>query len=389
MIFKLLAIKKRFIFVSNNCRNAGKNIEISFCFMSKSNVTITANADNVAVININGKLYSWDEYEFVYELNKLTAQGVQDVEVYINSGGGSVFVANEIVNHIKKFKGTITGYGGAMVASAATYIASHCATFTMSNNGQFMIHKPHAQFTGNEDEIKSQLQLLTNLTNDYVKVYSQKTGKSEEQIRQMMQNDNWMSATTAKAEGFVDAVEGEARIDAATVETLKVYGCPTLPAITASDIGEKQETISEMKIDFKALNLADTATEEEVNAAIKALASKANEAEQEKQNAIHAKAEALVDGAIAAKKITADQKKTFLNLAKADYDNTKTALDKMQAVQPLSQQLEGDTNEPQAEDRSTWDWDTYMAKDKEALLAMADNEPKKYEALVKAKIAKK
>ena len=63
------------------------------------------------------------------------------MHIYINSPGGECFEANEIVNVIKKFPGKITGEGGALVASAATYIAINCTSFSMPANGLFMIHQ--------------------------------------------------------------------------------------------------------------------------------------------------------------------------------------------------------------------------------------------------------
>ena len=51
------------------------------------------------------------------------------MHIYINSPGGECFEANEIVNVIKRFPGKITGEGGALVASAATYIAINCTSF--------------------------------------------------------------------------------------------------------------------------------------------------------------------------------------------------------------------------------------------------------------------
>jgi hypothetical protein len=47
----------------------------------------------------------------------------------------------------------------------------------------------------------------------------------------------------------------------------------------------------------------------------------------------------LVDGAVLAKKITADQKASFVKLAEADFDSTKTVLDAMKAYQPIEKHL--------------------------------------------------
>ena len=80
------------------------------------------------------------------KVEQLIRSGIKDVHIYINSPGGECFEANEIVNVIKKFPGKITGEGGALVASAATYIAINCTSFSMPANGLF--HDPSGQRRG-------------------------------------------------------------------------------------------------------------------------------------------------------------------------------------------------------------------------------------------------
>ena len=85
---------------------------------------------------------------------------IKDVHIYINSPGGECFEANEIVNVIKKFPGKITGEGGALVASAATYIAINCTSFSMPANGLFMIHQVSGGACGRVADIESALEVM-------------------------------------------------------------------------------------------------------------------------------------------------------------------------------------------------------------------------------------
>ena len=92
-------------------------------------MNLTATAENGrARIELKGTISKWreTEAEFTSKVEQLIRSGIKDVHIYINSPGGECFEANEIVNVIKKFPGKITGEGGALVASAATYIAINC-----------------------------------------------------------------------------------------------------------------------------------------------------------------------------------------------------------------------------------------------------------------------
>src|SRR5690349_11118562 len=132
---------------------------------AKRPFSITAQAENnIAVIRIDGYISGWNDYavQFKAKLDALIAAGILNAIVYINSGGGDCFQANEIANEIMRFKGNIDGQLGALCASAASYIACKCTSVTAAKNCQYMIHKPMWGIQGNADEIKAGLKLLEN-----------------------------------------------------------------------------------------------------------------------------------------------------------------------------------------------------------------------------------
>jgi hypothetical protein len=108
------------------------------------------------------------------------------------------------------------------------------------------------------------------------------------------------------------------------------------------------------------VSLAADATEEQIAEALTGLVNKANEAvnlaaavtakDQEierltkevneiKLAAVNDKATALVDGAIAAKKITAEEKDSFVELAKTNYDAVKKILDAKKGFTSVTEEL--------------------------------------------------
>ena len=85
-----------------------------------------------ALVRITGYIgFDTDSETFRAQVDALVKDGMRDVHLYINSPGGSCFDASEIVNMLNSFKGVVTGEGGAIVASAATYIAAHFKRFEM------------------------------------------------------------------------------------------------------------------------------------------------------------------------------------------------------------------------------------------------------------------
>ena len=172
-------------------------------------IKASANAGNarIRIVDYIGAEGS-DEAVIRSTIDGLIAQQVQSAEVYINSAGGSVFVATEIVNQLKRIP-NVTIIVGALIASAATYICAHFYT-KIASNTQVMIHKPILGISGNTSEISSKLRLLENITSDYKLAYAQKTKKTEKEIEQLWANgDYWMNAQEAKTLGFVDEVIGE------------------------------------------------------------------------------------------------------------------------------------------------------------------------------------
>ncbi|MFA9220542.1 MAG: head maturation protease, ClpP-related [Sediminibacterium sp.] len=220
--------------------------------MAKRPLTISAQKDGTkAVIRIDGYITSWNNHaaQFKAQIDDLIAAGIKDATVYINSGGGDCFQANEIANEIVRFPGKLTAKLGALCASAGTYIACKCDYVISAKNISYMIHKPMGSFEGNADQVKAELKVLENLQGEYLSTYSGKTGIKEEKLQSMWANDYWMNASEAKTLGFIDEVEGEAAITDEDVQAISAY--KNAPVITATTKISHPKNNS-MKISLKA-----------------------------------------------------------------------------------------------------------------------------------------
>jgi ATP-dependent protease ClpP protease subunit len=273
--------------------------------------------------------------DFRRQVDLLVADKVKDVHIYINSPGGSCFDASEIVNIISKFKGNVTGEGGALVASAATYIALHCKEFSMPANGQFMVHKPSASMCGNASDIESQLKGLRDVEELYYNAYKSVVSDIAELDKYWCAGDWWMTANEAKEAGFITTVKPRVKIDKQTAELATACGCPV------ALFPDKTETKNSKKMEFiaLALGLPATATEAEITAKLTEINGKAarvDEMETTIKAVREAQITAMVDAAVG-KKITADKREHFIDLGNsAGADMLKNTLDAIsEIVKPM------------------------------------------------------
>lgn len=126
--------------------------------------------------------------------------------------------------------------------------------------------------------------------------------------------------------------------------------------IISNKIEEMNKTV------IAALELPEGATEADVIAAFQNAKNKVKQLSDEvkdlktqikkaEEDAKAEKANALVQNAIDAKKITEQDRETWLGLAAANYDNTKKALDKIGGYQSLSSQIQTGASDKKAKEK--------------------------------------
>lgn len=162
----------------------------------------------------NAKLYiygdicgsKWDKFmdddkcpqDIADLLNSIDANS--DVDVYINSGGGSVFGALAIVSQLSRHNGKKTAYVDGLAASAASIIALSCDEVVMSNAAQIMIHKPLV-YTGyaNADNLRELADMLDKAQESILDVYMTKVkdGVTREEIEEKVNAETWLKGNEA------------------------------------------------------------------------------------------------------------------------------------------------------------------------------------------------
>ena len=151
----------------------------------------------------------WDETvsaaQFVKDLAALDAEQIQ---IRINSMGGSVPDGIAIHNAIKRHKAATTTVIDGMALSIASLIALAGDTVEMAENAVMMIHAPWTYTAGNSTELRATADMLDTWAKAMSTSYAAKSGQSTEQIMALLSDgqDHWYTAEEAKAGGFVDAI---------------------------------------------------------------------------------------------------------------------------------------------------------------------------------------
>src|SRR5499425_1660152 len=132
----------------------------------------------------------------------------KDINLYINSPGGSVTAGLAIYDTMQFLTCDVTTYCLGMAASMAAVLL--CAgtkgkRFALPNS-DIMIHQVSGGAQGQASDVERQVDYMFKLKKRLIRIIAQHTGKSEEQVRVDSDRDYYMSAQEAKAYGLVDEV---------------------------------------------------------------------------------------------------------------------------------------------------------------------------------------
>lgn len=182
---------------------------------------------NEADIFIFGEIvsYKWDDTDttaasFQKDLKELGE--VSQINLHINSSGGSVFEGIAIGNMLRQHKARVVAHVDALAASIASVIVASCDEVVMPENSMLMIHNPWTFSMGNAKELRKQADDLDKIAESSVVTYLAKAGEklTEEKIKQIMDEETWLSAKEAFDYGLCDIVESSNQIAASISEQL-------------------------------------------------------------------------------------------------------------------------------------------------------------------------
>jgi ATP-dependent Clp protease protease subunit len=137
---------------------------------------------------------------------------MRNVTVRINSPGGDVMAGAEIYSALREHslngKGRVKVIITALAASAASMVAMAGDEIQISPVAYMMIHNPWTIAMGDAKEMRKAAKTLDEIREGLITAYQQRTGKTRDQLKKMLENETWMSAQTCVDEGFADSIYG-------------------------------------------------------------------------------------------------------------------------------------------------------------------------------------
>ncbi|WP_406870457.1 head maturation protease, ClpP-related [Thioclava sp. 'Guangxiensis'] len=139
----------------------------------------------------------------------LQIMGEGPVTVRVNSGGGHVWAGEQIRAILAAHPGGTTIVVEGLAASAASLMFMAGTKRLMSAGSQIMIHDPSGFVFGTEAEMRREADVIGASANTYAAVYASASGKTPEEVREIMKAETWYGPEDAVAHGFADGVAGE------------------------------------------------------------------------------------------------------------------------------------------------------------------------------------
>ena len=132
----------------------------------------------------------------------------KDINLYINSPGGSITAGMAIYDTMQYIKCDVSTICIGMAASMGAFLLASGAPgkrFALPNS-EIMIHQPLGGMQGQATDIKIHADRIIKIKETLNKILSDRTGKPYEQICADTERDNFMTALQAKEYGLVDEV---------------------------------------------------------------------------------------------------------------------------------------------------------------------------------------
>lgn len=132
----------------------------------------------------------------------------KDINLYINSPGGSVTAGMAIYDTMQYIKPDVSTICIGMAASMGAFLLAggqKGKRFALPNS-EMMIHQPSGGARGQATEIQIVAENILKTKKKLNEILAQNTGKPYEQIVRDTERDNYMSAEEALEYGLIDAV---------------------------------------------------------------------------------------------------------------------------------------------------------------------------------------
>ncbi len=133
----------------------------------------------------------------------------KDIQLYINSPGGSVTAGMAIYDTMQFIKPDVATICVGMAASMGAFLLSAGAKgkrYALPN-AEIMIHQPLGGIQGQAEDIRIHAEWIIKTREKLNKILSENTGQDLDRISRDTDRDNFMSAKEAAEYGIIDQVK--------------------------------------------------------------------------------------------------------------------------------------------------------------------------------------
>lgn len=175
-------------------------------------------AESEAATSLDLYIYSTVESDNWWEESETSAQhfrkelekhkNLKQINVYINSAGGSVLEGSAIYTQLKRHSAKVTVYIDGFACSIASVIAMAGDKVIMPKNAVMMIHNALTIARGNSQQLRKIADDLDVINSANRTAYLEKSnGKiTEEKLIELLDNETYLSAEDCIKYGFCDEI---------------------------------------------------------------------------------------------------------------------------------------------------------------------------------------
>jgi len=143
-----------------------------------------------------------------------------DVELIVNSTGGSVVVGLGLYEMLKAYEGSVSAHVTGIAASMASVILCACSYVRAEPSASLFLHLPAMVTSGNEVDHEKSASILRGFSAALVGIYCKKTGKTPEAMRAILEADSWFFGNQMLTSGLVDQITGPVLASATSFATI-------------------------------------------------------------------------------------------------------------------------------------------------------------------------
>lgn len=160
------------------------------------------------IILLSGEIDDNSANSVIAQILYLDSLNNEDINIYINSPGGSVTAGMAIYDTMNFVKSDVSTICLGMAASMGAFLLSSGTKgkrFALPNS-EIMIHQPLGGVEGQATEIKIVAEQILKTKNKLNKILAKNTGQNIKKIENDTDRDHFLDATEALEYGIIDKV---------------------------------------------------------------------------------------------------------------------------------------------------------------------------------------